>query len=83
MAAHTVELACGLKVTALASADDELFLCPRGADPFLPRDAALPSTGFAGIVDAGVPGQESAPKRGIWVAALDVRADGTQPAELS
>ncbi|TQK95481.1 hypothetical protein FB563_0376 [Streptomyces puniciscabiei] len=51
----------GLKVTALASAHDELFLCSRGADHFLPRDAALPSTAFAGIVDAAVPGQESAP----------------------
>lgn len=31
----------GLKVTALASAHDELFLYSRAADHFLPRDAAL------------------------------------------
>ncbi|QNT91991.1 hypothetical protein HEP81_01662 [Streptomyces griseofuscus] len=73
----------GLKVTALASAHGEQFLCSRGADHFLPRDAALPSTAFVGIVDTAVPGQESAPKRGIRVDALDVRADGAQPAELS
>ncbi|WAP61016.1 NADP-dependent oxidoreductase [Streptomyces sp. S465] len=73
--AHTVELAHhrGLKVTALASARDEQFLRSRGADDFLPRDAALPSAAFDGVIDTAILGNPAlAPVRdggayiGVW-----------------
>ncbi|RZS32234.1 NADPH:quinone reductase-like Zn-dependent oxidoreductase [Herbihabitans rhizosphaerae] len=106
---YAVELAAGrgLKVIAVAGADDEEWITARGAE-FLPRSADLASavravapSGVDGALDAAtvgepaldavadggafvavLPPQVPDPVRGIRTAAVGVRADGGQLAEL-